>query len=252
MHKPTIVLVPGSWHFPSHYKPLLDALQSLGYPTRCLPLPSVSPKDYAYPSLEVDATFTREQAILPELEKNNVIAIGHSYGSVVLGAATKSLGPGERKEGQNVVLGLVYLCGVIGFTGQTLFPSRDILAPFVVLDDPKTGLVLTTQDSENTFFNGVGDKAYVQQALRTLGTQSWTAYSTPSPAQAWEDSAWDGRRLYVRSSLDNAIPIAWQDKMMDATGVKWEVATLDSGHAPFASHAKEVMDLIDEYTGKWQ
>ncbi|KAL8742043.1 MAG: hypothetical protein Q9190_005424, partial [Brigantiaea leucoxantha] len=89
--KPTIVVIPGGWHTPYHYAPLLEALQQKGYPTRCHWLPTCNP------SIQPTATFWHDvqvvRSVVEEMVERglDVFVVGHSSGSFIGGEALHGL-----------------------------------------------------------------------------------------------------------------------------------------------------------------
>lgn len=249
--RPTIVLIPGAWHQPLHYTTFTNSLESQGYPVRALKLPSVDPSDPTATTLETEAAFVREKLLLPELDAgNDVIIIAHSYGGVVAGAAAKGLGREDRGEGKSAVLGWLFMCALMGFTGQKLLKTKEDLAPWATLHEDKG--VCTIPDPRSCVYTHVADEEAVKKATETVGTHSWTAFHSESPAQAWEDAHWDGKRVYVRCAQDQAVAAGVQDWFLQSTGVKWEVESLeDAGHSPFMSHVGELTELVNKYSKQW-
>lgn len=75
---------------------------------------------------------------------------------------------------------------------------------------------------------------------------------SPSPATAWADSAFDGRRVYLRCHRDKAIPLIAQQSMLEESGVAWRELDLeDAGHSPFLSHVDVIFKHVDELTAEW-
>ncbi len=74
----TAVLVPGAWHSPSHYEPLLSLLP---YPTYSARLPSVGSTTPNTITCQTDTTFIREKMLLSLLnEGRDILLILHSLG----------------------------------------------------------------------------------------------------------------------------------------------------------------------------
>lgn len=119
MSKPAIVLVPGAWHKPQHYKKVINGLLKLSYDAVGVSLPSVDAKP-ATPSWEKDAAAVRE-AVLQNLDAGkDVITIGHSYGGLPMGEGVKGLGK-KAREAQGFktsVTRLIYMCSVPVKEGQ--------------------------------------------------------------------------------------------------------------------------------------
>lgn len=122
MPNPTIIIIPGSWHIPGHYKRLITALSAQNYRALAIPLPSVNSSP-PLSTWEEDALAIRKE-ILNELDAGrDVIALAHSFGGVAMGEAVKGLGKGDRmRDGSGVqtgAIGLVYMCAMALLKGQS-------------------------------------------------------------------------------------------------------------------------------------
>lgn len=97
MAKPTIVCVPGAWHSPEIYASTMAILNSPGYPTIGLSLPSVGAvpahQDFTGDILAIRDCLTQ----LVEAEKE-VVLVCHSYGGMPAAEAPISLGKKEREQ----------------------------------------------------------------------------------------------------------------------------------------------------------
>ena len=82
------------------------------------------------------------------------------------------------------------------------------------------------------------------EAVSHLLTQSRSALVSPSPPPAWPDPVYDGRRAYIRTSKDDAIPPIAQEMMLKYSGVEWVVKELNTAHSPFLSHPEELFDVL--------
>lgn len=112
--KPSIVLIPGAWHRPKHYSPLLDALSSAGYDVHGVNLRSVGAPT-PVKDLGPDVAAVNE-VVEPLVEQGKeVIAIMHSFGGIIgtesLGAFGKKAREAEGKKGG--VTKLVYMTAYI-------------------------------------------------------------------------------------------------------------------------------------------
>jgi pimeloyl-ACP methyl ester carboxylesterase len=111
MAKPTIVLVPGAWHSASCYSHLTPLLDTEGYDTLPLTLPSVG-ADPAVQSLDPDVQHIRSH-IQPLVDDGkNVVLVMHSYGGSPGGSAAKGFAKKDREaEGlEGGIVALVYVC----------------------------------------------------------------------------------------------------------------------------------------------
>ena len=122
--KPTIVLVPGAWHSPQHYAPLLHEFSEAGYTVVSQQLPSVNPAVPTSASVANDTKFIREQLLIPLLEAGKaVLLVTHSYGSVPGAAAAAGLSRQQRQAqgSEGGILGLVVIAGILVGQGECLF-----------------------------------------------------------------------------------------------------------------------------------
>jgi hypothetical protein len=67
------------------------------------------------------------------------------------------------------------------------------------------------------------------------------AFETPAPAPAWAETAFDGRRAYIRTSDDQCNPLFLQEMWLKKSGVAWETVDLKTSHCPFISCPEEVV-----------
>ena len=74
------------------------------------------------------------------------------------------------------------------------------------------------------------------------------AVESVTSAPAWaEDRVFDDRRLFIRSMLDQALPVFVQDMFVQRSGVQWTVKDVDAGHSAWASQTEKVAALILEF-----
>ncbi|PVH94790.1 alpha/beta-hydrolase, partial [Periconia macrospinosa] len=246
MSLPTIVLIPGAWHSPQHYTPLIDALRAQKYEVVSERLPSVdsaAPRDQ---SVAKDSAFIKDALLLPIINKEkDVLLLMHSYGGCPGADAAKGLSKAEREAvgKKGGIMGLVFMCAFVAAEGDSLkskLPGQ-VYDPWV-LQNNETGQ-LTVDNPKNVFYNDVSD-AQAQWATSLLLPHAERALSTPSGPPAWPDAAFNGKRAYIQTELDNAIPFVGQDAMVTYSGVQWDVIKLQAGHSPFVSHTKEVADFV--------
>ncbi|KAI4220482.1 MAG: hypothetical protein LQ349_008077 [Xanthoria aureola] len=99
---------------------------------------------------------------------------------------------------------------------------------------------MSVKNAKEIFYNDVPDAVAIQAANRLKDEARSTAF-TPCGAPAWADPYYSGRRAYARSTLDNAIPVAAQDAMLQASGVRWDIQTFATGHASFLSQPRQLV-----------
>ena len=116
--KPTFAFVPGAFHTPAHFQPLVDALAAAGYEGVGIPLPIVGAGAGKCVSSD-DAGAIRE--VLKELvvEKHKeVILVCHSYGGVPGSEAIRGLEKSAVQHGG--VVGYVGICAFMCREGETM------------------------------------------------------------------------------------------------------------------------------------
>jgi pimeloyl-ACP methyl ester carboxylesterase len=131
--KPTFLLVPGAWHLPAYFDPLIDYLSSHGYFSVAVPLPSVNSSP-AVTSLQPDVIAVAD-ALTSLLDGGeDVVVVMHSYGGMV---GTDAVGKVVQELSTNAVDGsrgnnrsaarirrLVYVAAWVPLEGQS---SRDAM-----------------------------------------------------------------------------------------------------------------------------
>jgi pimeloyl-ACP methyl ester carboxylesterase len=121
--KPTIVVIPGAWHSPSHFDRLLAFFHEADHPTVSLALPSLNPETPKKIEVATDVAFIREKMLLPLLEDGkDIVLVMHSYGGVPGGAAAKELSKSERSsQGQRGgIIGMIFIAAILTGEGDSL------------------------------------------------------------------------------------------------------------------------------------
>lgn len=127
MSKPVIVIVPGAWHRPQHYKYIIEGLQKFHYEAVGVTLPTVD-SNPPLTSWDKDAEAVRTE-ILKHLDAGkDIIVIAHSYGGLVMSEAVRGLGKKAREEQglKTSVLRLIYMCAIASQEGKTF---QEIVKP---------------------------------------------------------------------------------------------------------------------------
>ena len=134
--KPMVLVIPGAWHPPIAYAPILDALGISALDADVATLPSFNPRDHFTPACTADAKAVREKILsLLDDATRDVLLLIHSYGGIPAGGAAHGLSKRARaREGKTTgVVGLIYMAAFVVPEGQTL---KDFLggrhAPYVV------------------------------------------------------------------------------------------------------------------------
>lgn len=115
LEPPVFIFVPGGWHLPYYFSPLIRALGASGYDSETVslninadpPLKDIEP--------EVEAVLSRLRPLL-EAGKN-VIVVSHSYGGI---PATEAVGRVVAENHQGKIVRLVYITAFVPAKGDSM------------------------------------------------------------------------------------------------------------------------------------
>ena len=274
-NKPIIVIIPGAFHRPSHYAPIIQPLQSLGY--RVLSIPLVvsgdSEADLSPTSTPADDAAALQSHLLPLLDAgpppNQAVLVAHSYGSNVATACIRNQSVPERAA-RNLRGGIIGVIWIAGFAfparGKNILggDERDLpLREHRVLHG--SGLVSLTEGAKCQFYNDLMDQsssspgdddggggsgsgnAIADEAFASLCRfQSYRSMNTLPEFIESEIDDKKVRKMYVLCERDRTVLPAVQERMARVGGFG-EVVRLDSGHAPFLSVPLEVVRVVDGF-----
>ncbi|KAF2657101.1 alpha/beta-hydrolase [Lophiostoma macrostomum CBS 122681] len=174
MSNPTIVCVPGAWLPPNIYSESLQILESHGYPTISLALPSVG-ADPGLPNFDEDVKLTK---LIVE-ESKDVVLVMHSYSGVPGTEAPVGLGKQEREEKgeKGGVVRLVYVAALAMREGPGVWANTQL--------QPQSGTVtVNPSNAKRLFFNDLSDTEAAPW-LQTLRPQSLGVYASRQTYAAW-------------------------------------------------------------------
>jgi pimeloyl-ACP methyl ester carboxylesterase len=131
-NKPTCVFVPGAWHLPAYFNPLIRYLSSHGYSSVAVSLPGVNSSP-ALTSIQPNVSAVAA-ALTPLLDDgSDVVVVMHSYGGMVgtnvVGKVVAELAGGDGAHGKRKQPGklrrLIYVAAYLPLEGQTLSNAID-------------------------------------------------------------------------------------------------------------------------------
>jgi len=219
-HRPTVLLVQGSWQQPTTWAALRAELAGRGLETRVLELPSMGEAPVA--GLHEDAAAVREAIRTID---GRVVVVGHSYGGLPMT---------EAAAGRSDVDHLVYLSAYLLPEGESMAGWRGLPRP------QDTGGWLPAQvmgDPRDVLYGDLPD-AQAAEAVGQLVNQSVQACWDELAAAAWRTVP----STYVVLEGDLALPPALQEDMAANAG---SVRRLPGGHTPFLSRPRALAELID-------
>ncbi|KAJ9638507.1 hypothetical protein H2204_004277 [Knufia peltigerae] len=257
MSKPAIVLVPGAWHKPQHYKKVINGLLKLSYDAVGVSLPSVDAKP-ATPSWEKDAAAVRE-AVLQKLDAGkDVITIGHSYGGLPMGEGVKGLGK-KAREAQGFktsVTRLIYMCSVPVKEGQIFqeackpVTEEEIKAAEMQMKTMKAdedgNLVPTDKELGKERLYNRCDPKDVKEALELIGSHSLGTLITPATWTPYKEIP----STYIVTENDLALLPSIQERIIAEAEGAFQVERCQEGHSPFLSNPDFIISCIRRAAGE--
>lgn len=111
-------------------------------------------------------------------------------------------------------------------------------------------IAVREEDKQPIFFNDVPDSMEAERLAGELGVQSAGTFDSRTGRPVWKEEGLKGRRWYVKTMKDQALPPTAQEGLIKDTGVEWQVMELDSGHCPFATRPVELADLLAGIAGR--
>ncbi|KAH8423374.1 esterase/lipase family protein [Aspergillus melleus] len=206
--KPTIVLVHGAWHKPTHYAELVSALRDLGYELHVPALPSMKGDWPPTADLETDTRYLHDYVERLAQDGRQIVILLHSYGGQVgTNALARLCLSVETRTQQSLpasggaVIHLIYMCALVLLEGRSMMGIfRDNC------DEDLVPLFMETADVVRRFWNR-------ESQGRDL--------STPVGDQ--------------RNMVAN----------MRAAGKEVQVFELDTGQCPHVTWLSEVVDVVD-------
>jgi pimeloyl-ACP methyl ester carboxylesterase len=220
--KPTIVLVHGAWGDGSHWRHVIPPLHADGHRVCAVQNPLTSLAD------DIDRT-----SRLAAAQPGPVVLVGHSYGGAVISGA------GHTPN----VMGLVYIAAFAPDEGDSLgsiFARRPPPPGAANIRPDQDGFLWIAPDK---FHDSFCQDLDATEALVMALTQK------PIAARCFEDKAgppaWRAKpSWYQVSSDDRMIPPETEQWMAERMGPR-ETVVLEASHASLASHATEIVALIE-------
>jgi hypothetical protein len=156
--KPIIVLIPGAWHTPEGFTPLITVLSIAHYSCIPITLPSTSAPP-GHPEFSQDVVAIRNIITTLVDARKDVVVVMHSGGSVRGNSALLNLSRTERqKEGkEGGVIRLVFIGILLPQKGRTMYEtfyevvqSPDLDPNFVLDTNENFHIVAQVSIQENT------------------------------------------------------------------------------------------------------
>lgn len=224
--KPNIVLVHGAWGDGSHWRHVIVPLHAKGYRISAVQNPLTSLAD------DIDRT-----SRLAAAQDGPTLLVGHSYGGAVI------TGAGHTPN----VVGLVYVAAFAPDEGDSLgsiFARREAPPGAGSIRPDKDGFLWIALDKfRESFCQDLDETEALVMAL-TQKPIAGRCFEDKSGAPAWKSKpSW-----YQVSADDRMIPPETESWMAERMSPR-KTITLQASHASLASHADEIVTLIEEAAG---
>lgn len=224
--RPTLLFVHGAWHDPWSWSPLRKILESRGWQTEAIELPTVHAPNKADLSMSDDAGAVNSAINAIE---GDVVVIAHSYGGV----------PVTQGAGSDKVTHIVYIAAFALDAGESLFAVTGGVQPdwWSVAG----GLVTagTPGHAPRDLFYADVPGPLADAASDRLATQSMSAFTESVTSVAWRTTD----TTYIVADDDQIVPppaqVAWAERAGSA------IRHLETSHSPFLSQPEAVADIIE-------
>ncbi|WP_123028433.1 alpha/beta hydrolase [Mycolicibacterium stellerae] len=224
MTVPSVLLVPGAWHRPDHFRLLVDELSDVDVHT--VTLTSSGDDPAALQDMHADAgVIARAAAAIG----GPVVVVAHSYGGVPTTQAFRQAGNVAR---------IIFLAAFQLLAGESLLSINcGSLMPWARRRRQKgIGDYVEVVTPMTVFYNDV-EAETARYAVARLGYQSYASMSQRLTETAWQTIP----STYVICEADNAIPVAAQEAMARRAD---DVVRLPTSHSPFLSQSAMLAGLI--------
>lgn len=223
MTAPAVLVVPGAWHRPSHFRLLVDELSDIDVHT--VTLTSSGDDPAALRDMHADAEVIAQAAAAID---GPVVVVAHSYGGVPTTQAFRQPGNVAR---------IIYLASFQLEVGESLTTiSGGSLMPWSRHRRTQGFDYVEVIAPMTVFYNDV-DPETARRAVAELGYQSYASMTQPLTVTAWRTTP----STYVICEADNALPVAAQEAMATRAD---DVARLPTSHSPFLSQPAPLAALI--------
>ncbi|KAH7312021.1 Alpha/beta hydrolase fold-1 [Rhexocercosporidium sp. MPI-PUGE-AT-0058] len=240
--KSTLVLVHGAFHSPDCFHLIQPKLEALGYPVVAVALASVG-KTHPNATYLDDVSVIHE-VVLPILDEGKeVVLVTHSWGGVPGVASSEGHTLQERAaRGQRGGIKSIMMIAsaMIMKKGTSLSESNG--ASTVEWMDFEESFGICNHLAKDAFYNDL-PSSEADHYFSLLRPQAVSVLFTPVHFVA---SNLKISKAYVICEKDNAVPVAHQEKMVDAVG-GFKKIRFGGGHSPFLSQPDWIVGVIDEF-----
>jgi pimeloyl-ACP methyl ester carboxylesterase len=224
----TIVLVHGAWADASAWHGVTPLLQAKGYEVVEVNLPGHGKDETSFGAITLQSYVDAVTKAIGT--KKNVILVGHSMGGLVISQTAEAI-PGQIKE-------LVFLSAFLPRNGESLLSlakqdADSHIGKYLTIDEKNGTAVIAKEGIAEVF--ALDAPAEVQQYL-VANTKPEPLGPLVTPVSLTESNFGKVKKVYIYTTLDNAVSFNAQKAMVKNTAVSKEY-TIASSHTPFISSA---------------
>ncbi|KAI7775808.1 hypothetical protein LA080_006222 [Diaporthe eres] len=238
---PTVVFTPGAWHGTWAFDTVRSQLETLGYPTEAVALPSVGNTNASVGVTEDAAALAAELATLTDAGKN-VVMVCHSYGGVVASVAAEGFGYKDRSAA-GLGGGVIMMVYMTAFAAPAQTSLLDALGGEYLwwMSPDASGEFITALNGSQVFYADVANETLVEEALAALKPEPARIFSDDNTYEPWNNGVEVG---FFFTEQDQAIPLATQQSMAAQFPSGYVSYTMNSSHSPFMSMPDKVAEGV--------
>lgn len=251
---PTLIFVPGSWHKPTCYDPIIKLLKPK-FKCIAVTLPSTSGNPAASFKDDLDAA---RLAISSDIAAgHNVVVVAHSYGGLVGNSAVKGFTRNPKDQAQpskGYVIGIILIASGYSLTGLAFMDPFFGHPPPTWRANNDTGYAEFVTPPRELFYHDLPEKE-AEYWVSQLKTQSLKALfeGAEYTYAGWQDvPSW-----YIGTVEDRGLPVLAQRMtvgMAREMGGNVEHRELQTSHSPFLSQpeatVKIMLEAVKAFTGE--
>ncbi|PDX99417.1 alpha/beta fold hydrolase [Bacillus pseudomycoides] len=231
----TYVFVHGAWQGEWAWELVKPQLESFGHKVVTLDLPG-SGKDMTPPQdVTLDLYVERVIDVINQ-QNEKVILVGHSMGGIII-TQTAEYVPDKIDK-------LVYLCAFLPQNGESLGgKSAGKKGPRTLVNESNMTAELDPEYIEQTLLNATKDDAIKLATIKRMRPQPLGPFQQELKTSA--EKFGTVNRVYIETTLDQAIPLAFQRIMYTETPCN-KIITMEADHLPFFSKTTELVQHLNQ------
>ncbi|KAF5861102.1 hypothetical protein ETB97_000613 [Aspergillus alliaceus] len=249
--RPTLIFIPGSWHRPTCYDPIIKLLEPH---LRCLAVSLPSTEYDPQATFKDDLSSARDAISAETTNGRDVVVIAHSYGGIVGNSAIKGFTkPRDAADSRSgYVIGLILIASGFTLTGLSFMDPFFGRPPPAWRVNHKTGYAELVTSPRELFYHDLPEEEanywvsqLTSQSLKALFEGGEYTYA------GWKDvPSW-----YIGTVEDRGIPVLAQRMsvgMAREMGASVEHRELQTSHSPFLSQpgltVEIILEAVDAFT----